>query len=128
MSSKIKLNRYAISNKSGNIKLFLHGHETHSIHPKRAKNSRKYELCPATTLDDYFSDIDFNEIGLLKIDVEGAEFDVLKGAKRLLEKVKNVRLEYSPSFMSESEVVNFLKNYNFSVSRKGGIIAADKRL
>jgi FkbM family methyltransferase len=40
-------------------------------------------------------------IGLLKIDVEGYEMDVLLGAKETLERTDQILLEYSPDFLSE---------------------------
>ena len=60
-------------------------------------------------LDDYASE----EIGMIKIDVEGTEVSVLNGSKKIIEK-------YSPNFLIEGltkqelrEQIDFFKPYNY---------------
>ncbi len=49
-------------------------------------------------LDDYFCDLDYGSIDLVKIDVQGAEVEVLKGMKELRTKYPNMTIivEYLP--------------------------------
>ena len=61
------------------------------------------------SLDDYASE----EIGMIKIDVEGTEVSVLNGTKKIIEK-------YSPNFLIEGltkqelrEQIDFFKPYNY---------------
>jgi hypothetical protein len=72
----------------------------------------------ANTLDNLLQQngISHSDINWIKIDVEGAEFEVLKGATSILSKSKDIALlievhgkdNYKP-------VVEFLKIYNFKI-------------
>jgi len=62
----------------------------------------------------------FESADFLKIDVQGYELEVLKGAKRLLEKVELVLMEVSLIPVNKgcpimSEVVQFMADYDFRV-------------
>lgn len=55
---------------------------------------------------------------LLKIDTQGYEFEVLKGSKKLLKKIKLIQLELSlvelySKQKSNNEILKFLHDYNF---------------
>ena len=70
------------------------------------------------SLDDFFKKK--INIDLLKIDTQGNELDILKGAKKILNKVKFIKLElmlydyYEKSF-SVSDFEMFLKKFNFKI-------------
>lgn len=74
----------------------------------------------AVRLDDYAVENNLNKIDLIKIDVEGFEFNVLKGAAGILKKFKpvlfielidsNLRKQNASSF----EVIKFLRQFNYS--------------
>jgi FkbM family methyltransferase len=53
-------------------------------------------------------------INLLKIDVEGAELEVLTGADEILEKTERIEIEYA-SNENRAELINFLKRQGFSL-------------
>jgi hypothetical protein len=61
------------------------------------------------------------KIDYLKIDIEGAEFKALKGAKILLEKnlIENIHLEYGHAAMADrvyiKDIHDYLKNYGFKM-------------
>jgi FkbM family methyltransferase len=70
---------------SGNRDLFVpEGHQPGASLTQMAKEVESFTILnvPVATLDEYFDPSD--PITLLKIDVEGAEFGVLKGAERIL--------------------------------------------
>jgi len=59
-----------------------------------------------TSMDDFFGVIDWPKIDLVKIDVEGAELDVLSGMAGLLERCRDIRLivELNPVSLEQAQV------------------------
>jgi FkbM family methyltransferase len=81
----VKIEAKAVYSHSGNRDLFIPtGHQPGASLRRNALEGESFTVLsvPMVSLDDYFGDND--EIGLLKIDAEGAEFDILKGAERIL--------------------------------------------
>ena len=76
------------------------------------------------TLDDFCSDHNIENIDILKIDTEGNEYNVLKGAQNLLakNKIKLIYVEISESKNNfaekERNVFKFLNSFNFEIKRK----------
>jgi FkbM family methyltransferase len=66
----------------------------------------------AVTLDEMLHGV--NSVDLIKIDVEGAEHEVLLGAKNLVSKVKCMVIELS---RNAKEVLGLLKQYGFRVKK-----------
>jgi predicted RNase H-like nuclease len=69
------------------------------------------------------------EVNWIKIDVEGAEFEVLKGATNILSKSRDIALLIEIHNLRDSTnlyrpIVDFLKSYNFKIefekSHEGG--------
>ena len=60
---------------------------------------------------------DIKSIAFLKVDVEGYEYEVLKGAKDIIKNVRFIMLEVQKNDMyadySKNEIENFLKKNNF---------------
>jgi FkbM family methyltransferase len=72
------------------------------------------------TLDDLLSEVHQEKVDMMKIDVEGAELSVLKGAQRVLCQNSNIRLliELHPHLgVNTAEVCDFLRGLGFSVRR-----------
>ena len=73
------------------------------------------------TLDYYCEVFNITHIDFLKIDTEGAEFDVLKGARSLLERhsIKALQFEYDGCFLNAQvtlkSVFDYLTRYGFSI-------------
>ena len=76
------------------------------------------------TLDSFCLEKKINNIDVLKIDTEGNELNVLKGAKKLLEqnKINIIYVEISETkkkfLEKEKSVINFLNSYNFELKKK----------
>jgi hypothetical protein len=71
------------------------------------------------SLDEYFSNLK-DEIALIKMDVQGAEFLVLKGMKNLIKKVKAIIFEYWPDGLKAAGIepltlLNKLEMNNFKL-------------
>ena len=67
-------------------------------------DKQKIKLC---TLENEFNKFYYNKIDILKIDTEGFEFDVIKGAKDHIKKIKYIYFEHHFDSM-------IIKNYKFS--------------
>ncbi len=76
------------------------------------------------TLDNFCLEKKIDSIDLLKIDTEGNELNVLKGAKKLLDenKINVIYTEISETkkefLEKEKNIVNFLNSYNFELKKK----------
>ena len=115
----------AVSDNNGIIKFYtLSDHSSSgAFFPlKNLKNSSKEWVeneVECITLDSFFNDID---IDLIKIDVEGAEYRVLNGAKKILEKGKtNILMEIAPwgdlqRSYKPSDIFKLMTTYNYSFS------------
>jgi FkbM family methyltransferase len=88
------LNHLALTEKEGVVKLHVYDNEHLSWSSLADRPLHKYgihvtpvdtEEVPATTIDTYCERNGIPKIDLLKIDVEGAEYQVLLGAHHMLE-------------------------------------------
>ncbi len=85
--------------------------ETRTLYLYANKNRGRHSLLPindqgsvqvhTTTLDGFLQreGVDPRKVTFMKVDVEGYEYHVLNGARRLLETVPLVLCEYSPDYM-----------------------------
>lgn len=75
------------------------------------------------TLDSFCEEFDIARIDYLKIDTEGGELDVLKGAESLLQKklVVAIQFEYGGTYadagITLKQVIEALQQYNFHIYR-----------
>ena len=121
LTNVIPLN-YAVYSKETKIKLYLPEEDSgytiyNTIMSNRAGTEDKFVEVNANTLDCLLQlDQIREEVNWVKIDVEGAEFEVLKGATNVLSKSKDIALlievhgsdNYKP-------ILNFLNLYNFKI-------------
>nr|WP_281431863.1 FkbM family methyltransferase [Rhizobium setariae] len=74
-------------------------------------------LVPVIKLDDYFADVDGPMF--LKIDTEGYEYQVLKGAAKILEKKPKLLIEVHKGMarfgFSRADMYDLLKGYGYSI-------------
>jgi FkbM family methyltransferase len=141
LNRNIKLNgltnvttlNYAAYSKESKIKLYVPDEEFgytmhHSImfsylSPKyslKGKENEKFIEVNANTLDDLLQKNGISrEVNWIKIDVEGAEFEVLKGATGILSKSKDICLlieVHNPYDTNHyNQIIDFLKPYNFKI-------------
>ena len=89
--TNVELNRLAVSNSSGRATFYSSNQgRNRGIGGLRQteKGSQVAVTCKTVRLDEYFSErfpSRLNKVGLVKIDIEGAEFLALQGAQSLLE-------------------------------------------
>jgi FkbM family methyltransferase len=97
LSNIIPLN-YAVHSRETLVKLYEPGREEgftiyNTIMTDRTSlNSQKYIEVKANTLDSLLLENRIKEVNWIKIDVEGAEFEVLKGATNILSSSKDISL------------------------------------
>lgn len=95
LNTNIKLNRFkniniikkAVSNQNGSIKLYLSNSDNLGVHSTvfcEDTVSNKFEEIEAVKLDDFVTDNQIKKVDFVKIDVEGAETDVLAGMENIL--------------------------------------------
>ncbi len=131
LNSNIKLNQltnvtplnYAAYSKETKIKLYLPEVESgytiyNTVMFNRARTEDKFVEVNANTLDHLLQlkGIRQEEVNWIKIDVEGAEFEVLKGASNVLSKSKDIALLIEIHGLDNHRpILEFLSSYNFKI-------------
>jgi FkbM family methyltransferase len=131
LKKNVEVNHYSnviTENKAVGItngKSILYTSQTHSgIHRMYpSKSCQKQIEINSVKLDDYFKKNNLlDKIKLIKIDVEGAELNVLQGSKEILSKSKNllIFLEFIPNHIMDcgmipKDILDFLQSYGFKI-------------
>lgn len=80
----IHLNQVGLSNRKDSLDIFFGGNNLGTASMYTTNKAQK-ETIHLRTLDDYCAEQGISTIDLLKIDIEGAEFECLKGAVNIIE-------------------------------------------
>lgn len=110
-----KLNLYDYENKDASSHASFYKKTFDKIH--LSKNTKSFEI-EVISLDEFCTENKIENIDFLKIDTEGFEMDVLKGAKNILaqKKIKIIQFEFnSMQIFSQTTLTDFLiflKDYN----------------
>jgi FkbM family methyltransferase len=129
LKSNIKLNHltnvtplnYAVYSKETKIKLYLPEVESgytiyNTIMSNRARTEDKFVEVNANTLDYILQSKEITDVNWIKIDVEGAEFEVLKGASNVLSKSKDIALLIEVHGLDNYRpILEFVSSYNFKI-------------
>jgi len=125
--NNVTLHRVALGNHNRNMEMNVAGHASSFleigplIKEMHGQEKESTELVPMAALDHYVAEKKLPFPDLIKLDVEGYELEVLKGAVQCMSYCKGLILEVSfferhvgqPLF---AEVVHFLSGYGFSVA------------
>jgi FkbM family methyltransferase len=113
--SDVKLLHRAVSSKSGHVPFHCLGADSGRIHagsPDGISSNSEIIDVPTVLLDDLIGE---DEVDFLKIDIEGAELDVISGSKKL-NRVNQMFIEYH-SFIDVpqqlSRLLSILENSGF---------------
>ena len=116
-SKQISPFKLAVYKKNSQIKLYNPGPSgLRSIHHTR--NEKKSETVETITLEKIFSQNKINKCDLIKIDCEGAEYEILANTPpTVFKKIKQVVLEFHEMTPSQSHIqlINILKMNGFKV-------------
>lgn len=123
----ICLEQTAVSDADGECTLYTFQTSSGANRIYQSTN-KKYEkskpvIVKTTNLDNYFKYHPLKDrINFIKIDVEGAEYKVLKGMENIIKTNNNLKLlmEFNPDYLRNADadpesVLNFLKKENFFI-------------
>lgn len=126
--SNVELVRSAVGERRGDAMLHvkpLPGH--HSLADIGASETIDRVPVPVLALDEFADERGIDQIALIKIDVEGFEPEVLRGAQRLLRRraVDAIIFEHSPAFylqrgIDPAEPLTILADYGYRVEDLDG--------
>lgn len=116
----IKVNKLALGARNEESLLYCgtFGGSNSIHHSTYIPEEQKKETITVTTLDDYCQKNNIKTIDYLKIDVEGHELSVLKGASRMLSEgnIRYIQFEYGPNYIDADcllkDVFEFMKATN----------------
>ncbi len=114
----------AVSDQRGKMKFFLPG-ENGALGSLLQDSNSPSETVRTITLKNIFEEHDLKQINYLKMDVEGAEYNILAGCnEETLAKIQHIVMEYH-EFQGDSrshrDLVNILQSHGFRVAVEGGI-------
>jgi hypothetical protein len=119
-----------LSDKNGFVRLHVYEDALSGFNSQALRPLKNYGLdfepigieeTPATTVDDYCESKKIECIDLLKIDVEGAEFQVLQGARRMLKskRIACLTFEFGQTTFdmgnNPEEIETYLKQMNYKI-------------
>jgi len=122
----VDVTNVAVSSKVGEVHFFEIDMlpELSSVHNRAyfenmPANGKREIVVNSITVDNFFDSNNLKKIDLIKIDTEGHELEVLKGAKKTLEKTRFIQFEYGGTYpdagITLTEVVDFLIKSGFSI-------------
>lgn len=94
--------------------VFLHEHVNISGSSTKYNFGKGGTIVQGEPLDNILKNLNITEINLLKIDVEGAEMDVLEGAKQTLTRSSNIVVIIEAW---SNDAVHFLQHYGFKIQK-----------
>lgn len=107
LCDRVSIAQVAVSRDTQRAKFYLHWNPTRAslVYRSGLKGARVISV-PTIALDQFFAERNNPRIDVVKIDVEGAELDVLEGMKGLVDRNPRLRLfvEYNPVTMAAAGI------------------------
>ena len=125
--SNVELFQLCISNKVGKEKIYLSPdlNTGSSGVLKKQKYKVVYESVDSMTLEDLINKLQIKKVDLIKIDIEGSEYEAILSSKKLFEDkiIKNIALELHPKFLKKrnldiDHIVNFLNEAGYKKNKE----------
>jgi len=119
LQNKVSALHRAIAPSSGEKKLFLGNSENNTLIP--LKEQAPWELTQAITLAELLGQTQVGMVDFLKMDCEGAEYDILFGADRvILDQIQTISLEFhdlKSTAKNGLKLAQHLKTNGFNIVR-----------
>ena len=111
----------AAGNSSGEIELTIGIHSgAHYINTTaEIKSNNRKILIQIDTIDNLFKELGLEIIDFFKIDIEGWEFEALKGAVNSIRKIKFLVIASYHTKDGTMLITEFLKSHNFKIINDG---------
>ena len=82
----------------------------------------KTEKVPVTTLEHFMEDWEIQQIDLLKLDCEGAEWDILPASVEILPKIRQICMEFHlDRGWTAEKLGTWLRNHGYEVIHTPGV-------
>lgn len=121
----ITAEKIAISDKKNFIDILYHDKDKNiGMASAYLKDYTSKESVKCVSLDSYFADNKVDKVDLVKIDIEGGEYDALLGMSKIMSELKpKILIEINKETLdnsnhSEEELLHLLKNYNYKLLKK----------
>lgn len=122
-NNQIKIFNIGFGIKKENVIFYNYDSSTLNSIYKRDNVSKKIteEMVQIDTIDNFCIKNNINEISFLKIDVEGNELSVIKGANQMISsgKIKYIQFEYGGTYIDAKillkDIFEFFKNKPYSI-------------
>lgn len=117
LKARVALVHGAVAATGGRAALRLgHAHYSHSLEPAKIQTPRGTQLVDVTTLDELKRRYEVDILDVLKIDVEGSELLVLRGAQELLKVTRTVFIEAHRGFCRRVHLERLLLPFGFALA------------
>ena len=128
--NNVKAFHKGVTAKTGEMTLFLSPDNNTGGHSMHLKNESEQRIKIQTVnLKEFCTEQKIKTIDFLKMDCEGAEFEILNGDKSILKKVKKIIMECHPYEDNTCDsMVALLEESGFSVAREGDTIGGVEML
>jgi len=106
---------FAFSNKKGTVDFFISNSSNWSriIRENDPYHGDKGKIVKirSNTIDNFIEELELNKLDLIRVDLEGYEFEIFEGAKNTLSKLKPMlQIEIHRDFMGVQKSLKFLRN------------------
>lgn len=135
LPENVRINPFGLSNEAGSLTIFNYGDGSgmNSLYRRKDMEAKNKTLKPTPqeiqlgVLDDYCAEHDVERIDLLKIDVEGHELSVLKGATRMIaeNRIGMIQIEYGTSFQLADSLLRDIFDVLAPAGMTGGKITPE---
>jgi FkbM family methyltransferase len=119
MEDRVHAFKQGVSGKREKRELFLGaGSPFHSLYPKKGDEKTLEIQC--VTLEDIFEKNKIRQCDLLKMDCEGAEFEIIYNTNsEYLDRIREIKLEYHCFEKGQSiqDLINFLREKGFRLTK-----------